>query len=42
MKNWNQGLIECVMAVGVAVSMCGCKGDKGTTGPQKAVISNSG
>lgn len=42
MKKWNQGLIRCVMAVGAAVILCGCKGDKEASGPQKAVISNSG
>lgn len=42
MKNWHQELIKCVIAVGVAVNLCGCKGDKGASGPEKAVISNSG
>ncbi|MBN2272316.1 MAG: phosphate ABC transporter substrate-binding protein [Sedimentisphaerales bacterium] len=42
MKNWKQELIKCVMAASMAVSLFGCKGEKGASGPQKVVISNSG
>lgn len=35
-------LIMCTVIYSVAVVLCGCKDDKGTSQPQKEVISNSG
>jgi phosphate transport system substrate-binding protein len=42
MKKNKHGLIKCIIAVSLVLGLYGCKGDKGTSEPQKEVISNSG
>lgn len=42
MKKSKLELIKCVIAVGMAIGLCGCKGDEGASEQQKAIISNSG
>jgi len=42
MRKKKQGLINCIIAVSIITGLCGCKGDEGSSEPQKEVISNSG
>lgn len=35
-------VVECLIVVGLAIGLCGCKGDGGASQPKEAVISNSG
>lgn len=42
MRNFNQEVIKCVIAISIVIGLSGCKGDNGESQSQKAVISNSG
>ncbi|MBN2593895.1 MAG: phosphate ABC transporter substrate-binding protein [Sedimentisphaerales bacterium] len=37
-----QKVINYIIAISIVIGLCGCKGDKGSTEPQKVVISDSG
>lgn len=42
MRKMRQRLINYIIAVIIVAGLCGCKGDEGSSEPQKEVISNSG